>query len=90
MTTDHAPVVEPFVVQDTLATDLVRIEELKGGLMRFVFAVDQFNGSDMEKVVVSKVVMSTDAAREAAKSTLHITGKLLMRNCKECIARSCH
>jgi hypothetical protein len=86
------PVVEPYVVTDTLATALVRVDDLGGGLMRFVYAVDQFNGQDTEQVIVCKVVMHTEAARTASKSILHIIGKLLMRNCVECLQarESCH
>lgn len=86
----EAPVVEPFLVQDIFATEMVRVDELGGDLMRFVFAVDQMGCDGMEKAVVCKIILHRDCARTSALNALHIIGKLLMRNCVECVRRSCH
>lgn len=72
-----APVVEPFVVQDTFATGLHDVEDMGEGLYRFTFFVKQkstYDGQGDERVVVARLVLSTSAIFHGCKWALTAIG----------------
>lgn len=88
---EYAPVTEPFVVQDTYATGMLRVESVGPDTFRFVFYVDQVSTyGERERVIVSRLVMPADAAREAARAALIEMGRLFLRSCVECLKRPTH
>lgn len=66
------PVVEPVPVSDVYVSELVRIEELSGGNMRFTFAADQDDIVDplhhKTKVVKLRIIMHADNVAATAKA----------------------
>lgn len=86
----EAPVAEPFVVQDIFVSGLLRVENAGPGTSRFVLYVNQMSScGEMERVIVCRIIMSTEAAREASRQTLVATNEPL-RLCSECPKQSCH
>lgn len=72
-----APLVEPYVVQDTFATGLHDVEDLGEGHYRFTFFVKQRNGYDGqgdERIVVARLVLSTSAILHGCKWALMAIG----------------
>lgn len=63
---------EPIAVSDIFASGLGRVETLAGGNMRFTFFVEQTNAfdGDKERAVVLKLIMTTDAVRDAVLTAL--------------------
>lgn len=63
---------EPIAVTDIFASGLGRVETLAGGNMRFTFFVEQMNTFDggRERAVVLKLIMTTDAVRDAVLTAL--------------------
>lgn len=91
ITAEKAPVAEPFVVQDVYATGLLRIEEASPGTFRYVFYVNQVSTfGEPERVIVSRLVMPADAAREGSRASLKALGRYFLRNCVECLKMGCH
>lgn len=87
----QAPVAEPFVVQDIFASGLLRVENLGGGVYRFVMFANQVSAfGEAERIVVARIVMPADAAREGARMSLKEMGLHFLRNCVECLRQSCH
>lgn len=87
----QAPVAEPFVVQDIYASGLLRVEDVGGGAYRFVMYVNQVSVfGEAERVVVARVVMPADAAREASRMSLKEMGRHFLRDCLDCLKQSCH
>jgi hypothetical protein len=91
ITVEQAPIAEPFVVQDIYATGLLRVEDIGAGTFRFVFYVNQVSTfGEPERVIVSRLVMPADAAREGSRASLKALGRYFLRNCVECLKQSCH
>ena len=71
---ERAPVAEPFVVQDIFATGLLRIEPLSPSTCRFVLYVNQISSfGEPERVIVCRIIMDAEAARDASRKTLAAT-----------------
>jgi len=86
-----APVTEPIAIPDVYATGLLRVESVGAGAFRFVFTVDQQSvAGDMEKVIVCRIILSADSAREAAREALRILGRFFMRDCIACLHKGLH
>lgn len=59
---------EPCPVSDTFVSELVRVERLKGGNVRFTHAVETVGeDGEPELVVVAKIVMHVDGLAEARR-----------------------
>lgn len=72
----YAPVVEPFVVQDTYVTALHDVEHVGEGAYRFTFVVAQksiYNGED-ENVVVARLIMHPKAIIQGSMWALRAVG----------------
>lgn len=63
---------EPIAVADIFASGLGRVETLTGGNMRFTFFVEQVAplGGEKEWIAVERLVLPTDAVRDAVLSIL--------------------
>jgi hypothetical protein len=74
MTMAALPVVEPFAVVDTFASDLGRVDHVGDGNMRAMFVVNQQtdygDSSVTERVVVFKLVASDKAMKRIAYAIL--------------------
>jgi hypothetical protein len=62
-------VIEPVIVPDVFASDLLKIEFL-GPNVRFVLGVNHYEGSEVDHLVVAKVVMPIEAIPDAIKRVL--------------------
>lgn len=80
------PLVEPLFVQDIYASGMASAEDIGDGNYRFTFFCNQRNISgDMERVIVSRLVLPGSSAREAAKEALTLLGTMFMRDCANCL-----
>jgi len=83
---EQAPIAEPYAVQDVYATGMLRVEGVGTETFRFVFYVDQISSfGERERVIVSRLVMPADAARDASRRALIELGRVFLRNCAECL-----
>lgn len=77
MLLSDVPLVEPNAVPDIFCSGLARIEDV-GGNLRFTFFAYQrpicCDPHAMERVVVARLVLTTEAVTSAAMSALAATG----------------
>lgn len=86
-----APLVEPAVVQDIYASGMSSAEDIGDGNYRFTFYCNQRNISgDMERIIVSRLVLPGASAREAAMNALTMLGGVFLRDCAQCLKVGMH
>lgn len=83
--------VEPMAIGDVYASGLASVEWVSASDLRFTFYVNQTSpNGEPERAIVERIVLSDIAAREAARTALHVIGAVLMRNCVECLKHGMH